>query len=117
MKLRNKKRGEVFYAAFNSGYGDDRIAVDVVEPVDPVCSRSYYGSLKELCEEWEDYEPKEPDSESVETIKDQDSEPVDATKGQDAINRLRSESAYLMGKVEAYEKFLKGRGYIKEEEQ
>lgn len=29
---------------------------------------------------------------------------------------LKSENAYLRGKVEVYEKFLKDRGYIKEEE-
>lgn len=30
--------------------------------------------------------------------------------------RLQSEIAFLRGKIEAYEKFLKDRGYIKEEE-
>ena len=34
----------------------------------------------------------------------------------DTINWLRSENAYLRGKIEVYEKFLKDRGYIKEEE-
>ena len=42
-----------------------------------------------------------------------DTEP---TKDQDTINLLRSENAYLRGKIAAYEKFLKDRGYIKEEE-
>lgn len=41
---------------------------------------------------------------------------TEATKDQDIINWLRSENAYLRGKIEAYEKFLKDRGYIKEEE-
>lgn len=30
---------------------------------------------------------------------------------------LRSEIAYLRGKIEVYEKFLKDRGFIKEEEE
>lgn len=34
----------------------------------------------------------------------------------DIINWLRSENAYLRGKITVYEKFLKDRGYIKEEE-
>lgn len=37
-------------------------------------------------------------------------------KDQDIINWLRSENAYLRGKIAAYEKFLKDKGYIKEEE-
>lgn len=32
------------------------------------------------------------------------------------INCLISENAYLRGKIEAYERFLKDKGYIKEEE-
>lgn len=39
----------------------------------------------------------------------------DPTKNQDAVELLRSENAYLRGKIEVYEKFLKDRGYIKEE--
>lgn len=35
---------------------------------------------------------------------------------QDKINWLESENAYLRGMIEAYEKFLKGKGYIKKEE-
>lgn len=42
-----------------------------------------------------------------------DTEP---TEDQDTINWLRSENAYLKGKIAAYEKFLKDKGYIKEEE-
>lgn len=42
-----------------------------------------------------------------------DTEP---TKDQDSINWLRSENAYLRGKIAVYEKFLKDRGHIKEEE-
>lgn len=34
---------------------------------------------------------------------------------QDIINWLRSENAYLKGKIAVYEKFLKDKGYIKEE--
>lgn len=41
---------------------------------------------------------------------------VEPTKDQDIINWLRSENAYLRGKIAAYEKFLKDKGYIKEEE-
>lgn len=41
---------------------------------------------------------------------------IEPTKDQDTINWLRSENAYLRGKIAAYEKFLKDRGYIKEEE-
>lgn len=41
---------------------------------------------------------------------------TDSTKDQDIINWLRSENAYLRGKIEAYEMFLKDIGYIKEEE-
>lgn len=37
-------------------------------------------------------------------------------KDQDIIDWLKSENAYLRGKIEVYEKFLKDRGYIKEEE-
>ena len=47
-------------------------------------------------------------------------EDTEPTKDQDImvvrdINWLRSENAYLRGKIAAYEKFLKDRGYIKEE--
>ena len=38
------------------------------------------------------------------------------TEDQDTINYLRAENAYLRGKIAAYEKFLKDKGYIKEEE-
>ena len=38
------------------------------------------------------------------------------TKDQDTIEFLRSENAYLRGKIEVYEKFLKDKGFIKEEE-
>ena len=38
------------------------------------------------------------------------------TKDQDEIIMLRSEIAYLRGKVEVYEKFLKDNGYIKEQQ-
>ena len=37
------------------------------------------------------------------------------TKDQDEIAMLRSEIAYLKGKVAIYEKFLKDKGFIKEE--
>lgn len=42
-----------------------------------------------------------------------DTEP---TKDQDIINWLRSENAYLRGQITVYEKFLKYKGFIKEEE-
>ena len=38
------------------------------------------------------------------------------TKDQDEIAMLRSENAYLRGKIAAYEKFLKDKAFIKEEE-
>lgn len=41
---------------------------------------------------------------------------AEPTKDQDAINWLRSENAYLRGKIAVYEKFLKDKGFIKEEE-
>ena len=41
---------------------------------------------------------------------------VEPTKDQDIINWLRSENAYLRGKIAVYEKFLKDKGLIKEEE-
>lgn len=41
---------------------------------------------------------------------------IEPTKDQDIISCLKSENAYLRGKIAAYEKFLKDRGYIKEEE-
>lgn len=41
---------------------------------------------------------------------------IEPTKDQDIINLLKSENAYLRGKIEVYEKFLKDRGYIKEAE-
>lgn len=33
----------------------------------------------------------------------------------DTVELLKSENAYLRGKIEVYEKFLKDKGYIKEE--
>lgn len=42
-----------------------------------------------------------------------DTEP---TMPQDRIDLLKSENAYLIGKIEAYEEFLKAKGFIKEEE-
>ena len=39
----------------------------------------------------------------------------DTTK-EEVINSLRSENAYLRGKISVYEKFLKDKGFIKEEE-
>lgn len=41
---------------------------------------------------------------------------AEPTKDQDTIELLKSENAYLRGKIEVYEKFLKDKGYIKEEE-
>lgn len=41
---------------------------------------------------------------------------IEPTKDQDIINWLRSENAYLRGKIAVYEKFLKDKGFIKEEE-
>ena len=41
-------------------------------------------------------------------------EEMSQTKDQDTIELLKSENAYLRGKIEVYEKFLKDNGYIKE---
>lgn len=41
---------------------------------------------------------------------------IEPTSDQATINWLRSENAYLRGVIKAYEKILKLRGYIKEEE-
>ena len=41
---------------------------------------------------------------------------TEPTKDQDTIELLKSENAYLRGKIEVYEKFLKDKGFIKEEE-
>lgn len=41
---------------------------------------------------------------------------VEPTEDQDTIELLRSENACLRGKIEVYEKFLKDKGFIKEEE-
>ena len=41
---------------------------------------------------------------------------TESTKDQDIINWLRSENAFLRGKITVYEKFLKERGHIKEDE-
>lgn len=44
--------------------------------------------------------------------------PIDTepTKDQNEIAMLRCENAYLRGKITVYEKFLKDKGFIKEEE-
>lgn len=41
---------------------------------------------------------------------------AEPTKEQNTIEWLKSENAYLRGKVYAYEEFLKVKGYIKKEE-
>lgn len=41
---------------------------------------------------------------------------IEPTKDQDIINWLRSENAYLRGMIKVYEKFLKDKGFTKEEE-
>lgn len=41
---------------------------------------------------------------------------IEPMEEQDIINWLRSENAYLKGKIAVYEKFLKDNGYIKEKE-
>lgn len=41
---------------------------------------------------------------------------AEPTKDQDTIELLKSENAYLRGKITVYEKFLKDKGFIKEEE-
>lgn len=60
---------------------------------------------------WEDFIAK---AKSLAEL-NEDWEPSKTTKYQDIINLLRSENAYLVGKIEAYEKFFKERGYIKEQ--
>lgn len=54
MKLRNKKTGEIINA------GDVFSLVSYDEYGLIVRERYEYGSLSELCKEWEDYEPAEP---------------------------------------------------------
>lgn len=39
---------------------------------------------------------------------------IESLNDQDTINLLRSENAYLRGKIESYEKFLKRKGFIEE---
>lgn len=39
-----------------------------------------------------------------------------ALENTDTVELLKSENAYLMGIIEAYEEFLKSKGYLKEEE-
>lgn len=41
---------------------------------------------------------------------------TDTDTDTDTVELLKSENAYLRGKIEAYEEFLKSKGYIKEEE-
>lgn len=63
MKLRNKKTGNVFDVAFHSSYKDGKITIGVevdADPKYPKCNFSDYESLKEFCENWEDYKPTEP---------------------------------------------------------
>lgn len=43
-------------------------------------------------------------------------EPAEDQDTVDFVRMLRSENAYLKGKIAVYEKFLKAKGYIKEEE-
>ena len=51
-----------------------------------------------------------------EILRQAEEEEMSQTKDQDEITMLRSEIAYLKGKVSVYEKFLKDKGFIKEEE-
>lgn len=89
MRLKNKKTGEVVEIS-NIGLVWNRHGM----PADI----GRYDSLAELNEEWEDYKHKKPKTD------------------QDIIKSLKSENAYLRGIIGVYEKFLKDRGYIKEEE-
>lgn len=97
MKLRNKITGEVEDVLI-SAYG---ISGDVaVSVMDSNFESGYkdlgrYKNLSELNEEWEDYELME---------------------DQDIIKFVKNENAFLRGKITVYEKFLKDKGFIKEEE-
>lgn len=51
-----------------------------------------------------------------EILRKAEEEEMSQTEGQDAVELLRSENAYLRGKIEVYEKFLKDKGFIKEEQ-
>lgn len=42
---------------------------------------------------------------------------IEPTKEQDIINWLKNENAYLRGIIKAYEKLLKGKGCIEEEDE
>ena len=50
-----------------------------------------------------------------EILRKAEEEEMSQTKDQDEIAMLRSENAYLRGKIAVYEKFLKDKGFIKEE--
>lgn len=91
MKLRNKNTGEVVYVDFQMPIWDK----------DEIIGAYSITSLEELNARFEDYKPKEP---------------ADTTKDQDTIEWLKSENAYLRGKIYAYENFLKDKGYIKKKE-
>lgn len=91
MKLRNKKTGEAVYVNFEILLCDK----------DEILGAYSITSLEELNAKFEDYKPKEP---------------ADITKDQDTIEWLKSENAYLRGKICAYENFLKDKGYIKKKE-
>lgn len=60
MKLHNKKTGEIIDLEVgritDSGYG----SAILLSPVAAINESYTYSSLAELCEEWEDYEEKEP---------------------------------------------------------
>ena len=51
-----------------------------------------------------------------EILRKAEEEEMSQKKDQDTIELLKSENAYLRGKIEVYEKFLKDKGYIKEGE-
>lgn len=51
-----------------------------------------------------------------EILREAEEEEMSQTKDQDEIAMLRSEIAYLRGQIAVYEKFLKDKGFIKEEE-
>ena len=51
-----------------------------------------------------------------EILRKAEEEEMSQTKDQDEIAMLRSEIAYLKGKVSVYEEFLKDKGFIKEGE-
>lgn len=108
MKIRNKKTGEIWKIPKKRNLAVQENDISFCATLGTNGKMFSYRSLAELNEEWEDYKPKSYLFDIPTNI--------EPTKDQDTINLLRSENAYLRGVITAYEKFLKDKEYIKEEE-